>query len=146
MGDMNTLQKNYKLCKTELTSMKRDQSSKRVTRSMSKQIKKEGEAEDPRKALFAALQSRGGAKEKEEPPKPADPRQAMFAAIKNQKKGVPESIDKDSDSSTVKYTPGVHRLQKFLDQSKTTLSLAERDQDAAIRACKVSSPLILISR
>ena len=109
---MNTLQKNYKLCKTELTSMKRDQSSKR---------------------------------EEEEPPKPADTRQAMFAAIKNQKKGVPESIDKDSDSSTVKYTPGVHRLQKFLDQSKTTLSLAERDQDAAIRACKVSSSLILIS-
>ena len=105
--------------------MKRDQSSKRVTRSMSKKIKDESDVGDPRKALFAAIQT-------------SDPRQALFAAIKNKKKD--ESTDKDcttQESSNVKYTPGVHRLSKFLIQSKSMLSRAEKDQDAAIRACKV---------
>lgn len=102
--------------------MKRDQSSKRVTRSMSKKIKDESDVGDPRKAL----------------PETSDPRQALFAAIKNKKKD--ESTDKDcttQESSNVKYTPGVHRLSKFLIQSKSMLSRAEKDQDAAIRACKV---------
>ena len=110
--------------------MKRDQSSKRVTRSMSKKIKDESDVGDPRKALFAAIQSRGSSA--------SDPRQALFAAIKNKKKD--ESTDKDcttQESSNVKYTPGVHRLSKFLIQSKSMLSRAEKDQDAAIRACKV---------
>ena len=109
--------------------MKRDQSSKRVTRSMSKKIKDESDVGDPRKALFAAIQST---------PETSDPRQALFAAIKNKKKD--ESTDKDcttQESSNVKYTPGVHRLSKFLIQSKSMLSRAEKDQDAAIRACKV---------
>ena len=46
--------------------MKRDQSSKRVTRSMSKQIKDEstGAVVDPRNAMFAAIKSRGGSKVK----------------------------------------------------------------------------------
>lgn len=115
--------------------MKRDQSSKRVTRSMSKKIKDESDVGDPRKALFAAIQSRGDASPT---PETSDPRQALFAAIKNKKKD--ESTDKDcttQESSNVKYTPGVHRLSKFLIQSKSMLSRAEKDQDAAIRACKV---------
>ena len=133
---MTTLRNDYKLCKTELASMKRDQSSKRVTRSMSKKIKDDSNDDDPRKALFAAIQSRG----KPPPPATSDPRQALFAAIKN--KNNDESSDKEDASSTpssdVKHSPGVQRLQKFLSHSKTILSLAERDQDAAVRACKVS--------
>ena len=140
LGDMNTLRNDYKLCKTELASMKRDQSSKRVTRSMSKKIKDESDVGDPRKALFAAIQSRGSSAKDDASPTPetSDPRQALFAAIKNKKKD--ESTDKDcttQESSNVKYTPGVHRLSKFLIQSKSMLSRAEKDQDAAIRACKV---------
>lgn len=119
--------------------MKRDQSSKRVTRSMSKTIKDEGEVDDPRKALFAAIQSRGDPEKKKDVSPPPDPRQALFAAIKNKNKEGGATSDKDGDTlpSDVTYTPGVHRLQKFLNHSKTALSLAERDQDAATRACKV---------
>lgn len=139
MSDVNTLRNNYKLCKTELTSMKRDQSSKRVTRSMSKKIDEESKvADDPRKALFAAIQSRGSKKEDESSPS-SDPRQALFDAIKNQKKGEPTNAGDgcSSPTSDVKYTPGVHRLQKFLIHSKAILAAAEKDQDAAVRACKV---------
>jgi len=139
MGDMRTLQKNYKLCKTELTSMKQDQSSKRVTRSMSKQIKDESVV-DPRNAMFAAIKSRGGSKGKNDSPKPAesgDSRKALLGAILNKKKGAMADTDGDSSpSSDVKHSPGVHRLQDFLTHSKTMISLAEQDQDAAIRACK----------
>lgn len=139
IGDMNGLRNDYKLCKTELTSMKRDQSSKRVTRSMTKKITDESEVADPRKALFAAIQSR---KEKPEspksPPESSDPRQALFAAIK--KKGAASNEGGESSpKSDVKYSPGVDRLQNFLNRSKTILSLAGQDQDAATRACKVRS-------
>ena len=141
---MSTLRNDYKLCKTEVSSMKRDQSSKRVTRSMSKKIKDDGEVDnDPRKAMFAAIQSRGSQKKDDDSPPQSpkssgDPMQALFAAIKN-KKNV-ETSPKEGDSeapSDVTYSSGVTRLQKFLSHSKTILSLAERDQDKAIRACKV---------
>ena len=119
--------------------MKRDQSSKRVTRSMSKKIKDESETADPRKALFAAIQSKGGGLKEKKAPESSDPMQALFAAIKNKDKGNAAIADKDCESAPcdVKYSPGVHRLQKFLNHSKTILSLAEHDQDAAIRTCKV---------
>ena len=142
LGDMNTLRSDYKLCKNELASMKRDQSSKRVTRSMSKKIKDESEVADPRKALFAAIQSRGAVEEAEtskEKENNSDPRQALFSAIKNQKKK-DETTERDNDvdsPTSVKYTPGVHRLSKFLIHSKSILCSAEKDQEAAIRACKV---------
>lgn len=137
---MNTLRSDYKLCKNELASMKRDQSSKRVTRSMSKTMKDESEAADPRKALFAAIQSRSGATN-ESPKKKennSDPRQALFSAIKNKKKDETTGKDNDVDSPTsVKHTPGVHRLSKFLIHSKSILCSAEKDQEGAIRGCKV---------
>lgn len=142
MGDMTTLRNNYKLCKTELSNMKRDQSSKRVTRSMSKKIKDESEVDDdPRKALFAAIHSLGSKEENPKSTDSADPREALFAAIKNRTKE--ETSDKDGDNSSppsdVKHSPVVHRLSKFLTRSKLSLSLGEKDQDAAIRACKVCS-------
>jgi hypothetical protein len=118
---MKTLHNDYNLCKTELTKMKNDQSSKRVTRSMAKKIDKESEVEDPRN---------------EEAPKPMDPRQALFAAIKN-RKNQDENDDDGSPPSNVEYSKGVQRLQEFLNHSKTVLSLADRDKDAAVRACKV---------
>ena len=130
--EMNSLRKDYNLCKAELTKMKSDQSSKRVTRSMAKKINDESEVEDPRKALFAAIKARAP---KEEPPS-ADPRQALFAAIKNRKQDAQEDNAEANDSNT-EYTPGVKRLQNFINHSKTVLSLADGDQDAAIRACKV---------
>jgi len=141
IGEMTTLRNDYKLCKTELTSMKRDQSSKRVTRSMTKKIIDESEVGDPRKAMFAAIQARKAKHDSPqlEPPVSADPRQALFAAITSKKNSATATSDNNDDSpasSDVKYSPGVHRLQKFLSHSKTILSLAERDQDAAIRACK----------
>ena len=133
IGEMNSLRKDYNLCKSELSKMKNDQSSKRVTRSMAKKIDDEGEVEDPRKALFAAIKARAP---KEEKAPPADPRQALFAAIKNRKQDTSEGSD-ETDTCKTEYTPGVQRLQDFLNHSKTVLSLAESDQDAAIRACKV---------
>ena len=61
----------------------------------------------------------------------------MLGAITNKKKGAMLDTDGDSSpSSDVKHSHGVHRLQEFLTHSKI-LSLAEQDQDAAIRACKV---------
>ena len=99
---MNTLRKEYKLCKAELTKMKSDQSSKRVTRSMAKKINNESEVPDPRKALFAAIQARGAKEEAPKSPEVADPRQALFAAIKNrQKKESSAEDDEDSSPSDV---------------------------------------------
>lgn len=141
---MNALRKDYKLCKTELANMKRDQSSKRVTRSMSKKITEEtgsGGASDPRKALFAAIQARGGSEQKSDSSKPTengDPMQALFGAIKSRNKDpTTTGVADDPPSSDVKYSPGINRLQEFLTHSKTILSLTDKDQDAAIRACKV---------
>ena len=130
---MNSLRKDYNLCKSELTKMKNDQSSKRVTRSMAKKINDESEVEDPRKALFAAIKARVP-KETEEGTS-VDPRQVLFAAIKNRKQETSEG-NNETDASNTDYTPGVQRLQDFLNHSKTVLSLADSDQDAAIRACK----------
>jgi len=137
LGDMNTLRKDYKLCKTELASMKRDQSKKKAS-SMPKKANVD-EGGDPRKALFAAIQSRGSAKEDDSPKQEesSDPRQALFAAIKKKGEATKDDSSPTSSSSNVKYTPGVHRLSKFLIHSKSILCRAERDQDEAIRACKV---------
>ena len=110
ISEMNSLRKDYNLCKTELTKMKNDQSSKRVTRSMAKKINNESEAEDPRKALFAAITAR--ATKKEEPA--ADPRQALFAAIKSRKQESAEDNNESIDTADTEYTPGVKRLQDFL--------------------------------
>jgi hypothetical protein len=135
MNNLTLLRNDYKLCKSELTSMKRDQSSKRITRSMSKKIENEISInDDPRGALFAAIKSRSSKNQDD------DPRNALFAAIKN--KQIPQSADTDEESPS--YTPGVHRLQIFLNESKSTLALAEKDQDAAIRACKVCTVLSCI--
>ena len=115
IGEMTTLRNDYKLCKTELTSMKRDQSSKRVARSMSKMIKDESEVDDPRKAKFAAIQAR---RAKNDSPVSGDPKQALFATIKSKQnraaKRTSDNNDNSPASSDVKYSPGVHRLQKFL--------------------------------
>ena len=148
VSDMATLRKNYQLCKTELTKMKSDQSSKRVTRSMAKKIEDESEPEDPRKAMFAAIKARNS-QENDEPKKSPvtdDPRQALFAAIQNIKKKESSDDEEGDASSNVELSRGVHKLQKFLNHSKTVLSLAEQDLDAAIRACKVSRFANRISR
>ena len=135
MNNLTLLRNDFKLCKSELTSMKRDQSSKRLTRSMSKKIEDEISINDhPRGALFAEIKSRSSKNEDD------DPRNALFAAIKN--KQIPQSADIDEESPS--YTPGVHRLQIFLNESKSTLALAEKDQDAAIRACKVCTVLSVV--
>lgn len=138
---MNSLRKDCNLCKTELTKLKNDQSSKRVTRSMPRKINNESEVDDPRRALFAAIKSRVP-KEEASPP---DPRQALFAAIKSRKENASGDLD-GTNEPNIEYTPGVQRLQDFLSHSKTVLSLADADQDAAIRACKVRiSACVLIS-
>ena len=134
MNEFNSLRNGYKLCKSELTSMKHDQSSKRLTRSTSKKIADENRVDNPRTALFAAIQSQGS---KKNAPSSNDPRQALFAAIKNKNNAETAETDEDSPASDVQYSPGVNRLQKFLNYSKSILSLAEKDQDVAVRACKV---------
>ena len=69
--------------------------------------------------------------------------QALFGAIKDRKKGPSTSNNGDSPPpSDVKYSPGVHRLEIFLTHSKTILSFAGQDQDAAIRACKVCQTIM----
>jgi len=128
------------LCKAELSSLKRDQSSKKKSAgSLPKKAKDQGEAADPRTALFAAIKSRGSPADAK-PKAPPDPRQALFAAIKS-KKDSTNAVQEESIESNITYTPGVGRLQSFVDHSKSVLSLTEEDQDAAVRACKVSSPL-----
>ena len=114
--------------------MKQDQYSKRLTRSTTKKIADENKVNDPRTALFAAIQSQGS---KKNAPSSNDPRQALFAAIKNKNNAETAETDEDSPASDVQYSPGVNRLQKFLNYSKSILSLAEKDQDVAVRACKV---------
>ena len=113
--------------------MKKDQAPKpaKVT-----QKKDEDDLVDPRKALFAAIQSRGSdGDESSSKPAPVDPRQALFAAIKN--KGA-EASNSSAPTSNVKYSRGVKRLESFIWKAEASLSLTERDQGAAIRACKVS--------
>ena len=111
---------------------------KASTWSMSKTIKDESEVDDPRKAKFAAIQAR---RAKNDSPVSGDPKQALFATIKSKQnraaKRTSDNNDNSPASSDVKYSPGVHRLQKFLSHSKTIIFLAERGQDAGIRACKV---------
>ncbi|EJK47036.1 hypothetical protein THAOC_34273 [Thalassiosira oceanica] len=139
-SDLNTLRNDYKLCKAELSSLKRDQSSKKKSASsLPKKAKDQGEAgPDPRKALFAAIKSRGSQADAK-PKAPPDPRQALFAAIKSKKDNT--NAQEESIESNITYTPGVGKLQSFVDHSKSVLSFTEQDQDAAVRACKVSSPL-----
>ena len=98
-----------------------------------------GEAADPRKALFAAIQARGtnDGDSSSKPPASIDPRQALFAAIKN--KGAEPSNNAGAPASNIKYSRGVKRLESFLWKSERTLSETERDQNAAIRACTVST-------
>eukprot|EP00984_Skeletonema_dohrnii_P032541 scaffold26886_cov96-Skeletonema_dohrnii-CCMP3373.AAC.1 len=131
-GDVNTLRKNYQLCKTELSSMKKDQAPK-PAKGIPKKMN-EGEAADPRKALFAAIQRRGANDDDNSAkPPPADPRQALFAAIKN--KGADASTT-TAPGSNIKYSRGVKRLESFIWKAEASLSLTERDQGAALRACK----------
>lgn len=113
--------------------MKKDQAPKPAKGTRKKD---EDEAVDPRKALFAAIQNRGANDdESSSKPAPVDPRQALFAAIKN--KGA-EASNASIPSSNVKYSRGVKRLESFIWKAEASLSLTERDQGAAIRACKVS--------
>ena len=128
-GEVNTLRKNYQLCKTELNSMKKDQAPKPAKDA---QKKDEGEAVDPRKALFAAIQNRGtNGDESSSKPAPVDPRKALFVF------GA-EASNASIPSSNVKYSRGVKRLESFIWKAEASLSLTERDQGTAIEACKVS--------
>lgn len=137
-GDLNTLRKSYQLCQKELNCMKEDQVSK--PSKSSPKGRNEGKAADPRNALFAAIKALGTSDDDDSSKLTASigPRQALFAAIKN--KGVESShISSEAAVSNVKYSRGVQRLETFLCQSERVLSLAERDQNAAVRACKVRS-------
>lgn len=134
MNDMISLRDVYKLCTKELSSMKRDQRSKGLTTTSTK-ISKENEVEDPRKALFAAISSRSS-KEDDKMKQPPDQRKALFAAIIKKKMDNKESDDDTSDAG-VAFTPGVHRLQRFLIHSKSILSSADAKLDLAVEACKV---------
>ena len=114
--------------------MKKDQTPKPAKGTQKKKI--EAEAADPRKALFAAIQSRGTNDDGSSPePAPVDPRQALFAALKN--KGADASTT-NTPGANVKYSRGVKRLESFIWKAEASLSLTERDQSAALRACKVS--------
>ncbi len=103
--------------------MKKDQAPKPAKGAQKKKI--EGEAADPRKASFAATPK----------PAPVDPRQALFPDIKNE--GADASAT-NTPASNVKYLRGVKRLESFISEAEASLSLTERDQNAALRACKVS--------
>ena len=121
--------------------MKKDQAPK-TTKSVRKKENVE-EAADPRKALFAAIQARGASDgdSSSKPPAPVDPRQALFAAIKN--KGNESSNTADAPANNVEYSRGVKRLESFLWKADKTFSQTERDQNAAIRACRVSTKRLL---
>ena len=117
--------------------MKKDQAPK-TTQSVQKK-ENVGEAADPRKTLFAAIQARGASDgdSSSKPPAPVDPRQALFAAIKN--KGAEPSNNVVAPATNVEYSRGVKRLESFLWKADKTFSQTERDQNAAIRACRVST-------
>ena len=117
--------------------MKKDQAPK-TTKSVQKK-ENLGGAADPRKALFASIQARGAddGDSSSKPPAQVDPRQALFAAIKN--KGNESSNTADAPATNVEYSRGVKRLESFLWKADKTFSQTERDQNAAIRACRVST-------
>lgn len=114
--------------------MKRDQAPKPAKSIANKT--NEVESADPRKALFAAIQKRGANVDNNLSNPPIDPRQALFAAIKN--KGADNSNNTSVATPYVKYSRGVKKLESFIWKAEATLSLTEREQGAAIRACKVS--------
>ena len=86
--------------------MKSDQCSKGLTKTSTK-IAKGSEVEDPRKALFAAISSRGS-REDDKLKQPPDPRKALFAAITKKKVDNNEKSDDDTSDPGVAFTPGVH--------------------------------------
>lgn len=143
MNDIISLRNDFKLCTNELSKMKRDQRLKVLPKKSTK-VANGSEADDPRKALFSAILSRGS-KEDDKVKQPPDPRKALFAAISKRKADSNEESDDDTADTGVEYTPGVHRLQKFLIHSKSILSIANDDLDSAIRACKVSSHVIFVA-
>ena len=111
-----TLQKSLELCKRELNLMKNDQAPK-TTKSVRKK-ENVGEAADPRKALFAAIQARG----------------ADDGDSSSKLPHVPVS-----SNNNVKYSPGVNKLESFLSGAKETFSQMIMVQNDVIGLCKVST-------
>lgn len=139
MNDIISLRDDFKLCTNELSKMKRDQRLQVLPKTSTKAANG-SERDDPRKALFSAILSRS--EEGDKLKLPPDPRKALFAAITKRKADNDDESDDDTADPGVEYTPGVHRLQKFLIHSKSILSIANDDLDSAIRACKVNSHVI----
>ena len=139
IGEVRSMRKSLKDCRTELIKIKNDQSDKRVTRSMSKKFGKLSTSvesgSDPRDALFNAIHSL----KRDEEENDNDPRNNLLASIKNRcLENVSESDQGDKQrSKTSDFTPGVIRLQKFIENANSTMILLEKELKETVQSCKV---------
>ena len=142
MGEARSMRKSVKDCRTELMKVKNDQSDKRVTRSMSKKFgnlsNKATSAEsgiEPRNALFNAIHSL----KRDEEENDNDPRKNLLSSIKNRCLENASESDQNNKqiSKTSDFTPGVLRLQKFIEDANSTMILLENEIKETVESCKV---------
>ena len=140
VSDARGLRMGLNKCRTELTEMKKDQSTKPVTRS---QARKFDEAPskpplDPRAGLFAAIKARGTQDEEVSEKLPADPRAAMLAAIKSRGSEDDGKAKANNASQEPKqdFSPGVLRLESFLADATSELEALDKTKASAVQACK----------
>lgn len=140
VGDARGMRMGLNKCRAELTEMKKDHSTKPVTRSQARKFAETPSKPslDPRAAMFAAIKARG-TEEEEEAEKPADPRAAMFAAIKargGKADGDSENSDKSKEEEKQDFSPGVRRLETFLENATSELEALDKTKTSAVQACK----------
>jgi len=140
VSDARGLRMGLNKCRTELAEMKKDQSTKPVTRSQSRKFDEIPSKPplDPRAGLFAAIKARG-VEEEDAAEKPADPRAAMFAAIKSRGGGTDDNAknsDKNKEDDKQDFSPGVLRLESFVANATSDLEALDKTKTSVVRACK----------
>lgn len=130
IGEVRTMHQDLKACETELKNMKQDQSEKKMNKSSesssaSATNTKSDEGCDSsiekkcieRTACNAA---------------PTNPMEALLSAIKNRNGASKEK--KPSIAANVEFSPGVNRLQMFLQGAKKEMSQLDSVRDQALNA------------
>ena len=130
INDTALLQKELKECKTELTKMKNDQARRPVTRSMANP--EQSPEVDPRKALMALIANRNNSDKVNKNTSIQNP---LFGAINKTKEGNNQS--KAISLDLKKLSPGLIRLDKFINDTNIDIKRLGQIKQSAIQACKV---------
>ena len=141
VSDARGLRMGLNKCRTELTEMKKNQSTKPVTRSQACKFAETPSKPplDPRAGLFAAIKARGTEDDEDASEKPpVDPRAAMLAAIKSRGGGDDGKAKPNDESNEPKqdFSPGVLRLESFLADATSELEALDKRKTSAVQACK----------